>query len=381
MERFSLRRAVERLRDGLFDREAVSRLTVEEEQIKNHFSTGLKALEGGKADHLCICGSYGQGKSHTLTYLNQWALSQGFATSIVPLDIREVPFHQFSAVYQSLMERLSLPDGKKFTEAWRNWAEKGSLGFLEAMPHRFKMILTAMLNKNKQLSPKEMSLKQHCDYQPKEYEYWLEEALMGHDIPLAHLKSACKYREVEGFRDQSLLCRGNDSYFQMVQSLGKVLHEMGYKGLLLFFDEAESITQGRFTSRTKSYLILDQFFQSDDSYVFPIFAFTEDFFEQVKDEPYDDDEWETFPKNYAEAWKGLNIVRLQNFSSKGWESLLDRLMHLYSEAYQIALPQQVKGSLLSLLNRVEAQETRFKLKALVNKLDIETQQVLLDAGV
>src|SRR3984957_17523820 len=99
MDRFSLRRAVERLRDGLFDPVAVNRLTVEEDRIKDAFSKGLAVLEGEKSDHLCICGSYGQGKSHTLAYLHQLALSQGYAASVVQLDIREVPFNQFSTVY------------------------------------------------------------------------------------------------------------------------------------------------------------------------------------------------------------------------------------------------------------------------------------------
>lgn len=377
MDRFFLRRAVERLRDGLFDPVAVDQLTVEEDRIKNVFSKGLKALEKGKSAHLCICGSYGQGKSHTITYLNQLALSQGYAASVVQLDLREVPLHQFSVVYQSIMERLSLPDGNKFTKAWKNWAEKDSLGLLDSMPHRFRMILTAMLCKNKQLSPEESSLKKHQDYRPREYGYWLEKALMGYDIPVARLKSVFKYREVEGYREQSLICRGNDPYIQMVQSLGGVLREMGYKGLLLFFDEAESIAQVRLGHRAKSYLILDQLFQSKGP-LFPVFAFTDDFFDKAKHEPYDDTS-EIFPKNYAEAWRNLNILRLQDFSSQGWESLLDRLMQLYSQAYQIDLPLHLKGSLQSLLDRLQGQETRFKLKALVNKLDIETQQVLLDA--
>jgi hypothetical protein len=372
MDQFSLRRAVERLRDGLFDPVAVNRLTVKEDRIQNFFSKGLKALDRGKSDHLCICGSYGQGKSHTMTYLNQLALSQGYATSLVQLDIREVPFHQFSVVYQSMMARLSLPDGKKFTHAWKNWAEKDSLGLLDTVPHRFRMILTAMLGKNKRFTPTESVLKKHQDYRPREFGDWLEKALMGHNIPAANLKSVFKYREVEGYREQSLICRGNDPYVQMVQSLGKVLRAMGYKGLLLFFDEAESIAQGRLGHRAKSYHILDQFFQSKGS-VFPIFAFTDDFFEKAKNESYDDKE--IFPKNYAEAWLNLNIVRLQDFSSHGWESLLDRLMQLYSQAYQINLPLQAKAGLQSLLARLGVQETRFKLKALVNKLDIYSFQL------
>jgi hypothetical protein len=350
---------------------------VEKDRIENVFSKGLKALGKGKSDHLCICGSYGQGKSHTLTYLNQLAFREGYATSVVQLDMREVPFHQFSTVYQSIMGRLFLPDGEEFTNAWKNWADKDSLELLENMPHRFKMTLTAMLCKNKRLTPKESSLKKNQVYRPKEYGYWLDKALLGYNIPAAHLKSICKYREVEGYREQSLMCRGNDSYFQMVQSLGSVLKEMGYKGLLLFFDEAESIAQGRLCHRVKSYHLLDQFFQTKAS-VFPVFAFTDDFFDKAHNESYDDGK-ETFSKNYAEAWKDLHILRLQDFSSHGWESLLDRLMNLYSQAYQIDLSPGVKPSLQALLGTLEVQETRSKLKALVNKLDIETQHILLDS--
>lgn len=376
-DRFSLRRAIERLRDGLFDPIAVDRLTVDKERVDAPFVKGLDALERGASSHLCICGSYGQGKSHTLAYLKRQALSQGFATSTVQLDLREVPFHQFSIVYQSIMQRLCLPDGQQFVAAWKDWADKDRLALLDGMPHRFKMALTAMLSKNKRIAAQEEISKQPEAYPPKEYGDWLEKVLMGHDIPLSHLKSICRYREVAGYREDSLLCRGNDSYFQMVQSLAKVLKEMGYKGLLLFFDEAEAITQGRVSQRAKSYPLLDQFFRTKGS-LFPIFAFTNDFFDQVRSELYDNGK-ETFVKNYAEEWQDLNILHLQDFSSHSWDSLLDRLMQLYSHAYQIDITAQIKPYLQLTLAKVEAQETRFKLKALVHKLDVETQHLLLQS--
>jgi hypothetical protein len=363
MDVFSLRRAIERLRDGLFDSVAVNRLTMEEEQINKSFSKGLEALEKGKASHLCLCGSYGQGKSHTLTYLNHRALSQGYATSVVQLDIREIPFYQFSVVYRSVMEKLSLPGGESFATAWKKRGDAHSLELLSEMPHRFRMILTAMLSKEK--------LK-------KESSEWLEKALMGKDLPITQLKNILKYRDIEGYREKPLSCRGNLPYVQMVQALGKLLKEMGYKGLVLFFDEAESIAQGRVSHRVKSYEILDQFFQSKGS-VYPIFAFTDDFFDKVNQEQYDDEK-QTFPQNYAEAWKGLQIARLREASSDRWEALQHRLIQLYAEAYQIDLSDQIMGikeKLQHLLDKLKAQETRFKLKALVNQIDIETQHYLL----
>jgi hypothetical protein len=377
MEGFFLRRAIERLRDGLFDSVAVSRLTIEEEHIIKCFSKGLRALEKGQSDHLCICGSYGQGKSHNLTYLHHQALSQGYATSFVQLDLREIPFYQFSVVYQSLMEKLSLPDGEKFVEAWKRLGAENSLKILNCMPHRFQMILRAMLSKNKPLKLKK-GVKSAKNLRPKEFCNWLEKALMGHNLPITHLKQILKSRDIEGYQKQSLICRGNLPYVQMVQSLGKLLKEMGYKGLVLFFDEAESITQGRLSSRAKSYDILNQIFRSKDP-IYSIFAFTEDFFHKVNHEEYDDEK-QTFSQNYAEAWKELNIVRLQEPSSKEWEVLQNRLIQLYAEAYQIDLSHQmieIKRGLQNLLDKLKAQETRFKLKALVNQLDIETQNSLL----
>ncbi len=377
MDLFSLRRAIERLRDGLFDSVAVSRLTMDEEPVKKIFSIGLQALEKGKSGHLCLCGSYGQGKSHMLTYLNHHALSQGYATSFVQLDLREMPFHQFPIVYRSLMEKLALPDGETFAIAWQKWGDQHSLELLNRMPHRFRMILTAMLCNNKQIPHK--LLKKDKNDRPKESSYWLEKALMGHDLPLMHLKTILKYRGIEKYQKPSLICRGNLPYVHMVQALGKMLKEMGYKGLVLFFDEAESITQGRVGNRAKSYEILDRFFKSKDS-VYPLCAFTDDFFDRVNHEQYDDEEG-PFSQNYAEAWRDLTIVRLQEFSSDEWNVLQNRLIQLYAEAYQIDLSDQmtrIKGRLDNLLDKFQAQETRAKLKALVNQLDIETQYHLVN---
>lgn len=377
MKTFCLRRAIERLRDGLFDSTAVNRLTMESEHVVKNFSKGLKALEKGKSAHLCICGSYGQGKSHNLNYLYRQALSQGYAVSFVQLDLREIPFHQFPIVYQSLMEQLSLPDGRTFIEAWKDLASENTLELLNSMPHRFQMILKAMLSKDETVNKKK-GTKKNTPVRPKEISILLENALMGRNIPLSILKQILKSREVEEYKKESLMCKGNLPYVQMIQALSRLLKEMGYKGLVLFFDEAEAIAQGRSGSRVKSYDMLHQFFHSQVP-IYPILAFTESFFDKVNQEDYEDEK-QTFPQNYAEAWKNLNIVRLEESSSKEWDTLQNRLIQLYAEAYQIDLSHrmgQIKEKLQYLLDKIKAQETRFKLKALVNQLDIETQDHFL----
>lgn len=260
------------------------------------------------------------------------------------------------------MKNLFLPTNESFAEAWK----KCSLGVPDDMPHRFRMILKAMVSKNRLPLKKG---KGKNEIKTKDFDHWLEEAFKGADLPISHLKQILKARKVEGHQKHPLSCRGNALYFQMIQSLGKLLHQMGYKGLVLFFDEAESIAEGRLSSRVKSYEILHQFF-SESGFVYPVFAFTESFFDRVRSEEY---EGEKFSQNYSEAWKNLQIVRLQDSSSARWEVLQDRLIDLYAEAYQIDLSEkqrELKQKMQELLEKLRAQETRFKLKALIHQLDI-----------
>ena len=123
-DNFTLRRAVERLREGLFDPFGVSLLTARESQLNTMFDQGTQALAKNKGAHLCVCGSYGQGKSHSLTYLRQRALEQGFVVSSINLDPREVPLHDFRQVYRALMSQISFPEGDdSLVEVWERWTK------------------------------------------------------------------------------------------------------------------------------------------------------------------------------------------------------------------------------------------------------------------
>ncbi|MFO7749303.1 MAG: BREX system ATP-binding domain-containing protein [Desulfobacteraceae bacterium] len=119
--KFELRRAVERLRDGLFDPLGIKLLTMGEAKLAKVFDRGAAAVEKGQAAHLSLCGAYGQGKSHSLNYIKQRAADQGFAVSYINLDPREVPFHQFKDVYRALMENIVLP-GNNDLGASKPWA-------------------------------------------------------------------------------------------------------------------------------------------------------------------------------------------------------------------------------------------------------------------
>jgi len=391
---FTLRRAVERLREGLFDPLAVRLLTAHEDQLKQAVEEGFRAVEAGQSPHLCICGAYGQGKSHSLTYIQAYARKANFVTSFINLDPREIPFHRFHEVYRALMAGLRFPDTEDaFAKTWRAWAQgqlrgddlqHGAADLIpEEMPHLFRSVLAAIAQPTVSLTERQRGTKKHARYRPREFPSLLSRALTGEVVPAYRLRHALKYRQVAFYRDASLVCRGDAPYLQMIRSLAGLFRQMGYRGWVLLFDEGEAVAQVPVSSRRKSYHLLHHLLYPDTPArgLYPIFGFTDDFFQQVEDEAYDrmqqqgDAEIPYFERNYGEAWRNVTRYQLQDFSQKEWGALSEMLILLHAFAYRWAPPEkQARLALQTRLSEQPALETRYKLKALVDELDLLYQE-------
>lgn len=393
---FHLRRATERLREGLFDPVAVRLLTARESRLKKTIDRDFQKLDQNKATHLCICGAYGQGKSHSLNYIHDLALRENFVTSLINLDPREIPFHDMRRVYHALVASMRFPDTDTTLAAqWRIWTNGLSREDFEdqiapllhrEMPHLFRSVLTAMAQKTVSLSKRQRGTKKHASYRPREFPYLLSRALAGDVVPVYRLCHALKYRQVDFYKDASLTCKDAEPYLQMIRGLGRVFQTMGYRGWVLLFDEGESISQVRVTSRSRSYRNLDQMLFSEvpSSSIYPVFAFTDDFFQQVAEEEYDrvrirnEEELPYFEKDYARAWMGLNRYLLRDLSAKEWQALIEKLMHLHATAYQWQPPEaDVRREMARRLSHMQGQETRYRLKGLVDELDLAHQAQIL----
>ncbi|HDO30021.1 MAG TPA: hypothetical protein ENG79_03040 [Desulfobacteraceae bacterium] len=396
-DNFTLRRAVERLRDGLFDPFAIQLLTAREAQLNKVFDKGARQLAQNQSPHLCICGSYGQGKSHSLTYIRERALEQGFVTSQVNLDPREIPFHDFRQVYRALVSQIRFPGSDDtLVQCWQRWVGereqkvnlKNNMGLSEcipeSMPHFFKSVLTALAQENIPLSRKQKGLKKNVTFRPREFPWLLASALKGESLPVFRLRHALKYRQVSFYKEASLVCRGWQPYFQAVASLGRMFQNMGFKGWVLLFDEGESIGQRPVNIRRKSYMILDHCFSptAPHSGIYPIFAFTDDFFVQVRSEDYErvytkqEQELTYFEKNYGQAWQHVNLYHLRDLAAKDWQDLTARLVRLHAEAYgwEPSL-QEIADKMAEVMKATAGQEARLKIKALVEQLDLGQQEV------
>ena len=390
---FAVRRALERLREGLYDPLAVRLLTANREALEAQVNADLKRLEAGEPVHLCVSGPYGQGKSHTLTYLREYALEHGYVVSAINLDPREAPLHQFRQVYRALLDAMTFPVGAEatsFADAWQAWAEtqlaspppEGAQDasevlaacLPEAMPHPFKATLVGLALLTLHVPVGMRKLKQYRDYRPTAFPVTLLRMLMGETVPIAALRPALKYRQVSFYRQASLTLRGETPFFLMIETLAQLLRQMGYKGWMLLFDEAEAIVQVRSTLRARAYRNLHGLLSPTltPSAVYPVFAFTPDFFQKIREEDY---ELPYFDADYARAWRDLSVYVLRGLSRSAWQDLSETLIGLHAEAYQWAVDREHLRTLLhDRLNALPLQDTRVTLKGLIDELDQVQQE-------
>ena len=108
------RRALEALRSGVPNRDAVKNLGCNQPDAESRFGKLLDdaidpvAPPSGPSGML-ISGDFGSGKSHLLTHLENQALSRGFVCSKVAIS-KETPLYDLGKVFKSATENGLMPD-------------------------------------------------------------------------------------------------------------------------------------------------------------------------------------------------------------------------------------------------------------------------------
>ena len=107
------RRALEALRNGVPNRDAVRLLGCNQPEAERRFDELL--AEAADADTppedalgMLVSGDFGAGKSHLLTHLEQNALARGFVCSRVAIS-KETPLYDLGKVFKSAVENGRLP--------------------------------------------------------------------------------------------------------------------------------------------------------------------------------------------------------------------------------------------------------------------------------
>ncbi len=108
------RRAVEALRSGVPNRDAVRVLGCGQAEVERRFLQQLDALRpsverGEPVQGLLVSGDFGTGKSHVLEYLQDLALSRGFVCSRVVIS-KETPLYDLGKLFKAAVDTAEVPD-------------------------------------------------------------------------------------------------------------------------------------------------------------------------------------------------------------------------------------------------------------------------------
>lgn len=239
---FQARSIIEGLRKGLVPTEYVSFFTVGrhnwlkfvEDDLDNFVAEG-----GGKVRF--INGDYGDGKTHFMSVIRQLALQKHFASSFVVLT-RNIPIHKFEVVYQEIVSQLrGRFEGMGIRSLLQHWIKEqknaevdrealfNSLRQLAKMDPNFANALIGLFQ-----PPSPSSEKESIKITPAEETVDPQEIL----FQWFEGKKVTK-KEIAKFHVYETLNKTNSKNF--LQSLVAFLKFTGHKGLILLFDELETV--------------------------------------------------------------------------------------------------------------------------------------------
>ena len=277
-ERISARRRreiIDALRRGTVPGRSLGAFAVGLDRFEGPLAGELDAVGTGGANFKAIRGEYGSGKTFFARWLAEKARKKRFATSEVQISESETPLHRLETVYRRLVEHLATSE-----------AGAGAL----------RPILDGWFFSLEQDALAEGTLSEHdTDGLLARTDELLEERLAGVARQAPAFAAALRgYRrasaEGDGAAAEGLLAwvsgqpnvaaaakraagvKGEVDHFgalSFLQGLLAILRDSGYSGLVLVFDELETLQRVRSDVREKSLNALRQLLDEIDGARFP----------------------------------------------------------------------------------------------------------------
>lgn len=247
-ERLQSRRAIEALRSGVPNRDAVRALGAPRGEVVERFLAQLETIRaGGFPRGIVLSGDFGSGKSHLLEYLRHLALDHRFVASKVVIS-KETPLYDRAKVFRAAIADAALPDRRG--AALAEIAE--TLSF-ESMEFReLKRWATSDESELDARFPATLHLYEQLkagapDFVQRIVRFWAGDPLL-----VGELKRALK--EVGAGGDFVLgSVPAHELAVQRFRFAARLMQAAGYGGWVLLFDEVELIGRYTLLQRARSY--------------------------------------------------------------------------------------------------------------------------------
>ena len=253
---FKSRRMIEAFRLGIVPHDCVSDFIFGRAEEIRHFTDWLHNPDNSS---LMVAGGYGSGKTHLLHYIYGHARQEGFAVALIEMDPNESPFHRPKQVYRRFVQNLQFYDtesGQPKILGFRELIQEAvARGALEDHTY-FKCLIDRRLDDTlwEWIEARDISLRPSNVYQQTK----LHVGRRNIDTAERNLKRMEEVlKEVQRFVDGSgsmspeshpnlpglyPYYKAANIYCYLLSALGWAAQAiLGLKGLLLIFDEAETV--------------------------------------------------------------------------------------------------------------------------------------------
>lgn len=262
---------IDALRRGTVPQYGLDALAVGLERFEAAFDDELDRVSRGKGQFKAIRGEYGSGKTFLSRWLRGRAHRAGFACSEVQISETETPLHRLETVYRRLMEALSTADSpsgafRNVIESWFFTLEEDLISGGDIDPADAEALVTATdalmekrLGEVVRSAPAfALALRAYrrALLQGKED---MADGLLAWMAGQPNIAAPIKrFAGIKGDIDHF----GALSFLQGVLT---ILKDSGHPGLLLVFDEVETLQRMRSDVRDKSLNSLRQIMDEVDS--------------------------------------------------------------------------------------------------------------------
>lgn len=244
------RRALEALRAGVPNRDAVAALGSLQTEVEDRFTTLLDRVAGGAAGEppggVLIGGGFGAGKSHVLEHLAHLALDAGFVVSKVVIS-KETALHDPVKVYRAAIDDARLP-GKRGSAV-----DEVALGLRTDSPAYAELYRWVHSDDAPVDARFAASLflyeyaRGDAEFADRIVRFWA-----GDPMPVADLRRRLK--EAGAAATYRLAAaKERDLAVQRFRFVPRLMAAAGYKGWIVLLDEVELIGRYSLLQRAKSY--------------------------------------------------------------------------------------------------------------------------------
>jgi hypothetical protein len=277
------RRVIEGLRSGVPNRDVIQALGCYQPEVEGRFQRMLTAMDQGAAEGrstrgMIVEGGFGTGKLHVLAYLQHLALQQQCICSQVIIS-KETPLYHPLKVFFAAMENAVMPShGGQVLVEIANRLDVWSSAYQELSDwvHDYR-------NGMDQRFAATMFLFQRMYSEPelrhRVIRFWSGDPLAMNEIR-TNLRQCGVYQQYSFARIREV-----DLAVQRFHFVAKLMRVAGYRGWVLFLDEAELIGRYSFGQRIKSYAELGRLLGASTDVGIPgltaVVAFMDDFQSEI----------------------------------------------------------------------------------------------------